>query len=634
MKKKQILVIVSSVLIFCLLSFAPSVLAKNVTYNQSRMLDSQVEDGDLPSVEERLPENPRVIEVADQIGNYGGELDIIDLEEAKTVLVEHSLETLPNPGFEETEMEANILSDWEVSEDGKTFTFKIRKGLKWSDGNPVTTEDVRFTLEDLYNISEIFPAYPEWLKRGGEKVELEIINDHEFKLKFAKKYGIFPLRLQSINNGSYHQLISPSHYLKEFHKSYKSDEELETYLEEENLKKEEWGELVRRKYQSSPWNVDKDVGYPTLAAYVVKEKPSNNVTILERNPYYHKVDKEGNQLPYIDSVRVETLTDQEIVNMKIISGEIDFTKKTGLSDISLYKENEEQGDYRTILASSKSIDSKAMYFPNLTLDEEVWQETVTKKDFRKALSLAINREEINNLVFYGRGKASQATDAPGSPFVEPEFREAYAEYDPERANEILDNMGFDERNKDGFRLTPDGDVISVDIEFFEVNSDLVPTTELVADYWREIGIKASMQVIDQGLWYQRQGANETRMSVWHTDGVRPGVPFFWFVPYTTPNWAPEWQEWHVSGGESGEEPPKEVKKLFDHYETIIRTTDKQERIKAGKAILKSQAENLWVIGTVNSIPRPVVINNKLKNVEGAFSAQFGPSMAEQYYFEE
>lgn len=633
MQKKNSLIILSLIFVFALFSLVPSVSAQDGTYNQAPMLEKKVKNGELPSLEERLPKTPKVIEVADKIGNYGGEMDIIDLEEGKTVLVEHSLETLPNPGFDESRMKGNILSEWEASEDGKTFTFKIREGLKWSDGHPVTTEDVLFTLKDLYSINEIFPTYPEWLKRDGKRVELEIIDDHKFKMTFAKKYGIFPLRLQSINNGSYHQIISPAHYLKQFHKGYRTEEELKDYLEDENLKQEEWGELVRRKYQSSPWNVDKDIGYPTLAAYVVAKKPANNVTVLNRNPYYHKVDEAGNQLPYIDSVRVEILTDQEIVNMKIISGEIDFTKKTGLSDISLYKENEEQGDYRTILAPSKSIDSKAMYFPNLTLDDEVWQKTVAKKDFRKALSLAINREEINNLVFYGMGEESQATDVPDSPFVEPEFREAYAEYDPDRANEILDEMGFDERNEDGLRLTPDGEVVRIDIEFFEVNSDLVPTTELVADYWRQIGVGANMQIIDQGLWYQRLAANNTRMSVWHTDGVRPGVPFFWFVPFTTPNWAPEWQTWYASEGESGTEPPQEIKELFDHYETIVRTTDNQERLEAGKSILESQAENLWVIGTVNSIPRPIVVNNNLKNVEGAFSAQFGPSMAEQYYFE-
>ncbi|BBE31499.1 peptide ABC transporter substrate-binding protein [Tepiditoga spiralis] len=604
------------------------------SYSESPMLMERVKNGDLPSVDNRLPIHPKVVKVREEIGKYGGTLHISKGNEMRALLVENTIEsTGPIPVFDEKLVEGNVIESWKVMDNGKKFLFTIRKGLKWSDGYPVTTEDVRFTLEDIYSNKNITRIFPDWLVKGGEKVKLNIIDKYTFELDFKEPYGLFLLQLQSIARGSYHFFINPSHYLKKFHAKYTSMDKLKPLLEKEKLDEKSWGKLFQRKWQSSPWNHRKDIGYPVLDPYVVVEKPSDNVTIFERNPYYFKVDEKGNQLPYIDKVRYESISNQELMNMKIMSGELDFTINTSLGDLALYKANEEKGKYNTVLVPIKSINTKACYFPNLTYEDKTWRKIMRNPEFRHALSLAINRDEINELVYYGFGTPSQACDAPGSPFVEKSFRNAYIKYDPKKAEEILDKIGLSKKDKDGWRIGPDGKPFTINIEFFQVNPSLVPTTELVASYWKDIGIKTEMKVIDGGLWYQRQGANKTTMSVWHEDASRPGNPFFFFVPYEMINWGPAWRTWFTTNGKEGEEPPLEVKKLFEYYNKFTSTISNKERIEFGKKILKSQSENLWVIGTVNNIPIPVIINKHLKNVVNGLDPQWGPSMEEQYFFD-
>ncbi len=601
-------------------------------YSEAPMLKERVQNGALPTVEDRLPENPKVIKTTESIGNYGGTLNIARGNEMRALMVEYALESYPNPSFDENLVEGNIIESWEVLDEGKRFIFNIRKGLRWSDGHYVTTEDVRFTFEDIYSNTDVQAFFPNWLMRNGERVKLTIVDEHTFELSFNESYGLFLLQLQSIARGSHHGLFNPSHYLKDYHLSYTSLSELMPHLEKEKLSEDQWGELFRRKWQSSEWEHRKDIGYPVLEPWIVVAKPSDNVVIYERNPYYHKVDEAGNQLPYIDRIRYESIGNQEMLNMKIISGEVDFTINTSLGNLALYKENERNGGYETLLVPLTSINTNACYFPNLTLDDDTWRLVMGNPNFRHALSYAIDREEINELIYYGFGTPSQASDAPGSPFVEPDFREAFVDYNPRLANKILDEMGMDKRDRNGWRLAPNGQPFTLNIEFFRVNENLVPATELVASYWQAIGINTNMRVIDGGLWYQRQGANNTTMSVWHEDASRPGNPFFFFVPYESINWGPNWKRWYETDGKEGEEPPLEVKQLFDYYEEFLTTPSNDRRIELGKKILESQSRNLWVIGTVNNVPVPVIVNKNLRNVKNGLCPQWGPSMAEQYYF--
>lgn len=609
-------------------------------YNEAPMLRTKVAAGELPPVEERLPESPKVVEVTEEVGQYGGTLRMVhswvdSSPEMRMFNVEFLLESYPFPAFDADKILPGIIESWEVSE-GKVFTFSLRKGMKWSDGVPLTTEDVRFVYEDFIGNETLTPVFPTWLMSGGEPAKLEVIDDYTFRLRFAEPYGLFSLMLQSHDKGGYNNLILPSHYMKQFHIEYTSLEEMEPLLEEEELHQGEWWVLFGQKNDADAWNVGADIGFPTLHPWMVVDRPSPGITIFERNPYYWKVDPDGNQLPYVDRIRMELVADPEMVTMKIVAGEVDFTCGAGgllLSDLPLYKENEVEG-YKTLLIPSTAIVSPVNYFPNLTHPDLVWRKVIQDPRFRRALSLGINRGELKETVFLGMGVPVQGTDLPGSPFMEEGFAEAYIDYDPVEANRLLDEMGLDKRDTADWRLRPDGKRLRLPIEFFEVNPNLVPVTELVVEYWRDLGIETTMKLVEIGLWFERQNANENIMSVWHLDLVRPGVPFFWFIPfYPGIGWAPLWRQWYRTDGKEGEEPSAEVKRLFELFDLVKRTASDEERIKAGKEILRSQAENIWTIGTVGQVPAPVIVAENLENVPGwSICTQWGLTLAEQVFF--
>lgn len=584
-------------------------------YNEAPMLAELVKAGKLPPVEQRLPKRPKVMKVWKEIGQYGGTIQIAHIGWSCGLWQANREPLMECYPYFTDRVQPNILEKLESSKDGKTFTFYLREGMKWSDGTPVTTDDVKFTWEDVINNKDITPYFPTWLTVKGGRPTLEILDKYTFRLKFPSPYGLFPLRLHGYDLHA--TFLLPSHYFKKFHIKYTSTKDLEPLIKKEGYQPDEWYKLFNRRLEGATvWNIQQsDVGAPTLTPWVVKEKPSPTIVILERNPYYWKVDERGNQLPYIDRIRMEQVTDAKMITAKIIAGEENLDRiNTSLTEIALYKQHEKEKGYRVVLMDSE-VDTWVQYFPNLTHKDPVWRKIINDIRFRQALSLAINREEINKTIFLGLGTPGQASLRKGSRYSKDEYDKVYAEYNPEKANKLLDEMGL-KRGPDGIRIRPDGKKLTIPIEYFEVNRYVGPGTEMVIQYWREIGIEATMKLIEGSLWYQRQEANETVMSVWHachaTDDVFPSNPF-WFVPYGSPSWAPLWQRWYATGGKEGEEPPKEVKDLFRWYEIMQETTDPAMRIKAGQQITRMQAEKLYRIG-IGSCPSVAIVGANMGNV--------------------
>jgi peptide/nickel transport system substrate-binding protein len=615
MKKLLLGLVILSLVLSVFVGFN-SVSFAQKKYKEAPMLAELVKAGKLPPVEERLPKRPKVMNVWKEIGQYGGTIRIAHIGWSCGLWQanrEPLMETYP---YFTDKVSPNILEKLDMSKDGKVFTFHLREGMKWSDGEPVTTEDVRFTWEDVILNKDITPYFPAWLTVEGGKPTLEIVDKYTFVLKFPSPYGSFPLVLHGYDQHA--TFLLPSHYLKKFHVKYTSLQELQPLIKKEGYEPNEWWKLFNKKVDGTiVWNIQTaDIGAPTLSPWVVKERPSVNVVILERNPYYWKVDKAGNQLPYIDRIRMEQVTDAKMITTKIISGEENLDRiNTSLTELALYKQYEKEKGYRVVIMDSE-VDTWVQYFPNLTCKDPVLRKILNDVRFRQALSLAINRDEINKTIFLGLGKPGQASLRKGSRYGKDSDDEVFIEYNPDKANKLLDEMGLDKRDKDGFRLRPDGKRLTLPIEYFEVNRYVGPVTEMVVQYWRAIGIEATMKLIDSTLWYQRYAANETVMSVWHachaTDDVFPVNPF-WFVPYTSPSWAPAWQQWYTSGGKEGEEPPKEIKELYKWYKIMITTTDPAQRIKAGQYITRTQAKNLYRIG-VGSCPSVAIVGANMGNV--------------------
>jgi len=612
--RKLVVVLISGTI--CLLLGMGSVMAAK--YNEAPMLKIKVAAGELPPVEERLPEEPLVIPVVEKIGEYGGTIHVQSLSPGswetggwQIINFECILRVAPDGKT----ILPNLAKDYKLSEDGKTLTLHLRKGIKWSDGAPFTADDILFWYEDVILNDELTPVKPKRWSPGGKLMKMEKIDDYTVRLHFAAPYPLVTLHLVRAARGSFYL---PKHYLKQFHPRYTPMEKLEKMTREEGYNY--WYQLFNVK-RDDGWGGKAGVGYPTLRSHVLIEK-KGEVYIAGRNPYYWKVDPAGNQLPYIDKVFITAgVGSRELMTGKVLSGQVDYDcQMTSLANLPLYKENAEKAKYRVLLWPH-GYGNFVSYQPNQTYKKDlVLRDIFRDVRFRRALSLAINREEINEALYFGMGVPRQTTVVPDSIYFEEEFAKAYAEYNPEEANRLLDEMGLKWDANHQWRLRPDGKKLSITLEYIEEETPMTATSELVKEYWKAIGIDLNLKVISSELMWQRYAANNVQMGAsWgsgYLDISFPLDPSF-YVPMATGLggcWGTLWAHWYLSGGKEGEEPPEEVKKNIERWERMQVTMDEKERVRLGKEILRSQAENLWVIGTVGMAPHPIIVRNNLRNV--------------------
>jgi len=623
--RKMLIILMSGVI--CLLG---TTLALAIKYNEAPMLKAKVAAGLLPPVEERLPEEPFVVgpgvllpedELDFEVGQYGGTLRSVHLspEWSPDVFVMEDEPLVMGPGLTGENIRGNVLKSFEVSKDQRIFTFHMREGLKWSDGVPVTTEDVLFAYEDVLLNKELTPVFPRWMRAGnkasGEPMKLEVIDDYTFRISFAEPYGGFPVQLAICQWRGYTDLLKPKHYLKQFHPRYTPLEKLKPLIKEEGFGEDEWWSLFTLK-DITNWEIthSEAVGFPTLTPWVpVKVTPK--VHVYERNPYYFKVDEKGNQLPYIDKIRSELVADTEMMTMKVIAGEVDFLYEAlALEKVPLLKENEKKGGYRTVILDSHTW--PATIYLNLTYEDPVWRKVVRDVRFRKALNMSINREEIIDNLWLGFG----ASPPESIPSV----------YDPEKANQLLDEMGLDKRDAEGWRLGPDGKTFVIPFEICGRTSEMIPTTELVAEYFKSVGIKTTIKTIDPSLRNQRNAANQLKATVERNHG-----PIWWLRAtanwYLPDTWGPLWNLWFTTNGKEGEEPPAEVKRFVDLVlaSMVVSPEERQKIIDEYERILY---DNIFFIVPVEKEKRPDIAAANLGNVAhggASIGACFG---AEQFFF--
>ncbi len=640
MIRKLTVVLLSGVI--CLLLGVTSALA--VEYNEAPMLKEKVAAGELPPVEERLPEEPLVVEVVEEIGQYGGTLHMVtpvpnDFDDCDTFNMQ-SIMLRMSPDLRT--VEPNIAKGWEFSEDAKTLTLFLRKGMKWSDGAPFTADDIMFWYEDVTLNDELTPVKPGDCSPGGELMEMEKIDDWTVQMHFAVPYPIATILLAHYRGlpGSF---FYPKHYLKQFHPRYVPMEELQEMAAESGF--DHWYELFRARTKNDSGVPLDNPDLPVVNPYYLKEK-TPGYWALERNPYYWKVDTEGNQLPYIDGILLTLVEDREMVASKVATGEVDWAaKETALKDYPLYMENAEKGNFRVILW--KSTYGADVYFqPNQTyMKDLVLRDIFRDVRFRRALSLGINREEINEAIYFGKAIPRQYAVLPICDYYEEEFAESYAEYNPEEANRLLDEMGLDKRDEAGYRLKPDGERLAWTIEYYPIESPKTPVSELVKEYWEAIGVQVSLKEISGELSSMRYQANEVAMGEWHGCGCTNTMFLLWPM-WQFPvhlgwedTWCPLWSRWYITEGEEGEEPPQVIKRLQYLYDEMRVTLDDEERIRMGKEVCRIAAENLWCIGSVGAAPIAVVVRSNLRNVPEeiyyGWDSLFGAYVqTEQFFFKQ
>jgi peptide/nickel transport system substrate-binding protein len=590
-------------------------------YSEAPMLAGR----DLPPVEERLPKVPKLVNENPNewyeggkpaIGKYGGKLRMItpDINFNPDLFIMLNEALLNTPGILGEEVTGNIVESYEVSPDEKKFTFRLREGLRWSDGEPVTTADVEFAVNEVMMNEKLTPVFPETFRSGGrpdgKPMTLEVYDDYTFALVFDEPYGGLLMRLAIRGWVGYTDILKPKHYLQQFHPNYTPLEQLEPLIRQEGFKEGEWWNLFQLKDVTNWENTNTSaVGFPSLQPWImVKASPS--VVEFERNPYYFKIDAAGNQLPYIDSIQSYLVQDKQMETAKMIAGEVDAANGI-LMNMPLYKENEEKGGYKTYLFNMHVTPADVVL--NLTYDDPVWRQVVRDVRFRQALNMAIDREEIIDSIYFGF--AELPTHVP-------------SEFNPERANELLDEMGLDKRDKDGFRIGPDGKTFEIPFEVAPHDADMIPIAEMIVEFWNKVGVKTSMKQIDGGLWGTRNAANELQATV-----VWVHKPLWYYGDLATSVWAPLWNQWNATGGKKGEVPPEDVQQFYE----LMRKTAVSLPGPAKEAFeqnLQMLYDNVYWMPLVDQAGNPYIWNAKIKNVptQGyAITNSFG---AELVYYDE
>ena len=573
-------------------------------YQQSPYLDGR----DLPLVEERLPETPLVIEPFEGVSQYGGTLRYGiggNNPGWGGLWYVAGWENLVywTPDF--SGVQPNIAESWEINEDATEFTFTLREGIKWSDGAPFTANDITFYIEDVLFNEEIRPggAANDWLPATQvEGFQYEQVDDYTFKLSFAEPYGTFMLRLPTWSGREFTWF--PRHYLEQFHADY--NENIGDLVAQESGA-ETWTQLFENKAHgpiTDNLNYLEDPERPTLFPWVVTEPLGGGNTIrMERNPYYWKVDNEGNQLPYIDEIVGTTYQDLETRTLAMLSGDIDYIKDPGVENRAAYHQAVDEGaplDIRYMRTASGNTNT--IHF-NRTYDDPVKAEVFANKDFRIGLSHAINREEIIDIVHSGQGEPAQASPLPDSPLYNERLATQYTEYDVELANRFLDNV-LPEKDANGFRLGPDGERFSFVIAVPSSEgwqSNYVQVAELLKAYFAEVGIDMLINSMPQDQFNQLLRDNSFEASLWTGEGGAglSGIvdPRYYVPGEFHGHFGNGWYAWRIGQADRVQvEMPEDIRALRQQYEDAISLPDQESQIEAMRGVLESAADEFYAIG--------------------------------------
>jgi peptide/nickel transport system substrate-binding protein len=605
----------------CVLLFAgaalalvpPAALPAEKSYIEPPDLAPLVKEGKLPPVAKRLPEDPLVTTLDRaglSVGRYGGTLtqlmgranDIRRMSAfgyARLVGYDHNYKIVPD-----------ILKSFEVK-DEREFTFVLRRGHKWSDGSPFTTEDLRYYFEDMALNPELSPGGMEKaLLVDGKPPVVEVIDDVTIRYRWEKPNPFF---LPALASATPIVIYRPAHYLKRFHKRYANAQKLDEQIKKRNRR--DWVDLhFNRDRMTRLDNPD----YPSLDPWVNSTSPPSDRFIFKRNPYYHRVDVEGRQLPYIDQVAV-SIVNPKLIPAKVGAGEAELQSR-GLQfyNYTLLKRAEARNGYKVRLWRQSRGSQVAIYL-NFNAADPVWRSLIRDVRFRRALSLAVDRREINQVVYFGLGREGNNTVLPDSPLYREDYRTRWAQFDIETANQLLDEIGLKRHPGSAIRQLPDGRPLEVIVETAGEEVEHSDVLELIRDTWARAGVALFIKPQTREVLRKRVLAGSTVMSVFY--GVDNGIATAEFAPHEFAptnedqlNW-PQWGIFHLAEGKAGQQCDlPEAQQLMKYYEAWVSAETKEQRVAAWKSILDLSADQVFSIGIVNAVPQPVVVSDRLRNV--------------------
>lgn len=581
-------------------------------------------NGDLPPLAERLPAEPLVVVPYEMVGTYGGVFDalsnnteagtsdFLSIRHVNLVRYSDDLQTIV----------PNVAKSWSWNDDFTELTMELREGHKWSDGAPFTSADVAFWLENLALDSNIIEKPRDYVLAGGEPIEIEIIDDTTFKMILAAPKPGLLVHFAT----SYAQAFQPRHFLGQFHPAINADADARAA----EFGFESGYAAVNYYYGASDWT---DTPSPMLRnPETVASLPAGTQPTLEShiyvsdttegrklvaNPYFHQVDTTGQQLPYISRQDEVYKNDNEVRLLALINGEVDYkSQSVQLPSAPLLLENQEKGGYAVQLKPTIALPAFSF---NVTSPDEAKRAVFNNVEFRKAMSAAINRDEINEVAFFGLGEPRAYIGFSPVPDFAAEFASAGTAFDPEGAKAALDAIGMVDTDGDGMRELPNGDAVVLNIQFATqgISGSVV---ELVAQHWSDVGVQTTVKEVTPDEYRAAQSANELDVHAWQ-QGTPVAIALGSserFVPpygsYFEHRVGMGWAEWLDSDGASGIEPPQFAKDMADDiaaFQSAVPGSDDANAI--GKRIAQSFAENMLFIGTVNA-PAPIVVRTGLKNV--------------------
>ncbi len=609
--------------IFAVLLALLAMLSIPAQADEAPLLAELVKAGTLPPEAERLPKEPRVMTIDEAtgrtVGKRGGTIRTLMSEQGDLRLMTVYGYARLVAYNRSIEMEPDILLGYE-NDKNRVFTFHLRPGHKWSDGTPFTAEDFRYQWEDILTDKDMERGgLDSALLVNGKGPKFEVIDDLTVRYTWEEPN---PLFLPALASARPLDIYSASAYLKQFHAKYADPDKLAAEVAKERVK--DWTRLNIRKSRSYRFE---NPDLPTLQPWQNKTYSPANRYVFERNPYYHRVDQNGAQLPYVDQI-VINIAESSIIPAKTGSGESDLQERyLSFADYTFLKEGEKRNNYTVRLWTVGKGAAVALY-PNLNTNDAGWRALFRDARFRRALSLGIDRTQINQVLFMGLAKEGASTVLPGSPLFRDELGSAYAEYDPEKANALLDEIGL-KRNAAGIRLMPDGRPLDLIIESTGESSLEADVLELVTSDWADLGVKLLTRTSQRDIFRSRVAAGETNMSVWA--GVDNGAPTADFSPQefvpTDPyqlQW-PMWGTYVSTQGDAGQKvDDPAAQKLVDLYKQWLVSEDIETRKKIWEEILDIHADQVFSIGIVTATLVPVVVSNKLHNVPAEGISSFDP----------
>lgn len=620
-------------------AMAATALASSAwAFQEAPMLTEMVKAGSLPPVEERLPTKPTVVNAL-SVGQYGGTWHRAysgpgDRWGPTKLMEERVLKWAAGPDGT-AQLTPGYIESYSVNDNSTEFTFTLLEGLKWSDGAPVTTEDVKFWYEDVFLNPKIIPTIDPTFSPGGVPMEVEIKDDRTFTVKFAQPYVYFLQILAKDSTGEPSldraSFVLPKHYLSQFNDKYASEADLAAAATKFGVAS--WTDLWGSKGAVTAWWSNPDL--PVLTAWKIETPaPAENVTMV-RNPYYWAVDQEGNQLPYIDTINHRLYQDPQSLALMVAQGQIDAQDRGMSQPFDFYKENEERGNYKVVPWLGSGVWS---LIPNMNTTDEGLHALFADARVRQALSVGLDRELIIELTQSGLAKPIQAAPVNGSPYYQEDLQNHWTEYDPDLANQLLDEAGLAERDSEGFRLRPDGKRFTLVVQGGDAALD--KQLELIAEIYGELGIEILPRIMDRTQFDTNRANNDFEVQYLVFDRLTY-VPADPRVMMGSESYANQSYVWYSTNGESGIAPPEgsDFLKIYELWDKASSAPSVEEADKSMNELIRTFVEGGYVIGVHGEGTVVNVVSNRMHNVQpdlimDDIFREVGLSRTQQYWLEQ